>query len=171
MKGPIWRGGKLTTAATWRPIRVSGRIVFGDLGGGFLDADLRAEIDLQLEGGLARFREGLDVDDGADADIDFQKIVEGDRHGLTRQFARAFGGGGDGLVEQRLHAVFGHQHLQGRIGRALGRGDVLARASRRGWPDRRINSPDPATVARASCMARSAGSPTFSPAAARHSVR
>ena len=24
MKGPIWRGGKLTTAATWRPSRVSG---------------------------------------------------------------------------------------------------------------------------------------------------
>ena len=83
MNWPIWRGGKLTTAATWRPIRFFRRVVLGDLRGRFLDADLGAEIDLELEGGLARLRKGLGLDDGAGADIDFEEIVEGDRRGMS----------------------------------------------------------------------------------------
>src|SRR3546814_8422387 len=48
-------------------------------------SDLRgAEIDLQLERGLACFREGFGLDDRADTDVDAEKIVEGDGIGCGR---------------------------------------------------------------------------------------
>ena len=53
--------------------------MLGDLGRGFLDPDCRAEIDLQLEGGLARFRKGFHLDDGPCPYIDLEKIIESDR--------------------------------------------------------------------------------------------
>jgi len=56
-------------------------VVSGDLGRGFLDADRRAEIDRQAVGGLSRLREGLGRDDAADADVDFEEVVEGDLRG------------------------------------------------------------------------------------------
>jgi hypothetical protein len=71
MNGPIWRGGKFTTATTCFPTSASG--------GGAASTDLVSEIDGELDRGLARFGEGLGGDNGADADIDFQEIVEGNR--------------------------------------------------------------------------------------------
>src|SRR5262249_12042418 len=66
-----------------------GRIVFRDLSRGFLLADLRTEIDAQLDGGLARLRERLGGNHDADADVHFQEVVEGDRHGLGAPASRA----------------------------------------------------------------------------------
>ena len=74
MKGPIWRGGKLTTASTWRPDELLELVVDRDLRGGFLDADPVAEIDREPEGGLARLRERLGLHDGADTDVDLLEI-------------------------------------------------------------------------------------------------
>ena len=56
----IYDGGDLAAEQS------TGCVILGDLGRGFLDADLRAEIDLQLEGRLPRFRKGIDANDGAD---------------------------------------------------------------------------------------------------------
>jgi hypothetical protein len=56
-------------------------VVPGDLGRGFLDADVGAEVDRKAIGGLSRLREGLGRDDAADADVDLEEVVEGDlRH-------------------------------------------------------------------------------------------
>ena len=78
MIGPICRGGKFTTAATCRPTSSSQPIVPRDLRRRFLEADRRAEVDDQLEGGFARLRERPHLDDRADADVDPEEIVEGD---------------------------------------------------------------------------------------------
>src|SRR3954452_13537898 len=67
--GPIWRSGKFTTASTTAD-EILEAVVPGDLGRGLLDADRRAEVDRQLEGGLARLRKRLGGDHPADADVD-----------------------------------------------------------------------------------------------------
>jgi hypothetical protein len=50
----------------------------GDLGRALLDPERRAEIDGELEGRLARAGQRLGGDDGADADVDLEEIIEGD---------------------------------------------------------------------------------------------
>jgi hypothetical protein len=65
------------------------RVVRGDLGAALAHTDAGAEIDLQLEGRLAGFREGVGGDDGADADIDLEEGLEID--GV---------GGGVGVVQE-----------------------------------------------------------------------
>ena len=55
-----------------------GRVVRGDLRRGLLLADLRAEVDPELDRRLARLGEGLGAGHPADADVDLEKIVEGD---------------------------------------------------------------------------------------------
>ena len=57
-KPAMRRGGKLTTPITRRPTRSSGAIERGELRAGLLDADLGAEVDAQLVGGLARALQG-----------------------------------------------------------------------------------------------------------------
>ena len=74
MKGPIWRGGKLTTAITWRPDQFLWGIVMGNLGRALPDPDLRSEIDHQLDRRLARFGKGLGIQHRSGANIDLQKI-------------------------------------------------------------------------------------------------
>src|SRR3954447_12846805 len=54
------------------------RMVFGDLRRALAHADRGTEIDPQPPGRLARLRERLCIDDGADADIDREKSVEVD---------------------------------------------------------------------------------------------
>src|SRR3546814_17425298 len=71
-------GGDLT------PRQFFQRIAVDDLCAAFLHADRGAEIDLQLERGLACFREGFGLDDRADTDVDAEKIVEGDGIGCGR---------------------------------------------------------------------------------------
>src|SRR5206468_2218246 len=56
-------------------------IVARDLCGAAAAADLRAEIDGELVGGLASFGERLDRGDGADANVDADKIFVRDGHG------------------------------------------------------------------------------------------
>ena len=85
---------------------------------------------LQFESRLARFGKGLHADDGADADIDLFEICKSDGERSTGQFLGAAGGGGHGLFHQGLHAVFGHQDLQGGIGCATRRSDILAQSGR-----------------------------------------
>ena len=51
-------------------------IVLGDLRRRFLQADCGTEVDDQLKGRFARFREWPRLDDGADADVDAEEIVE-----------------------------------------------------------------------------------------------
>jgi len=51
--GPIWRGGKLTTPTTRRPLELLTGVV-RDLRRRALRPDLRSEVDRQLPGGLAR---------------------------------------------------------------------------------------------------------------------
>ena len=80
--GPIWRGGKFTTATTQAAFELLAGVV-GDLRRGALGADLVAEVDRQLPGRLARLREVLDRDDPADAHVDREELVEVDRHGLS----------------------------------------------------------------------------------------
>jgi len=46
--------------------------------------DLWTEIDSQPERRLARFRKRPGADDRADADIDFQEVVDGDPDGFNR---------------------------------------------------------------------------------------
>ena len=74
---PIWRGGKVHDRRDLAADQRIGPVVHGDLRRAFLDADLRAEIDLQPHRGFARAGQRFGRHDGADADIDFQKIVEG----------------------------------------------------------------------------------------------
>ena len=68
----VYHGGDLAPDQCFR------RVIFGDLGGGFFDADVCAEIDAEFEGRFSGLGEGLGCDDGADADIGFVEIVEGD---------------------------------------------------------------------------------------------
>ena len=60
------------------PDELLGPVMRRDLRGGTLDADLRAEVDAQLVGGLARFGVGLGLDDGSCADVDPVEIRVGD---------------------------------------------------------------------------------------------
>src|SRR6185437_16466978 len=53
-------------------------IVLRDLRARFPGADALPEIDDQLQRGLARLRKRLDRDDGADANVDGEELVEGD---------------------------------------------------------------------------------------------
>ena len=76
MNLPIWRGGKLTTAATLRPTSLSG-VVPRNLRARFLHAYAGTEIDLQFERGLARLREGRSRQDGSQPYIDSEKLLEG----------------------------------------------------------------------------------------------
>ena len=85
--GPIWRGGKLTTADHQRVLELLARVV-GDLGRGALDADLGAEIDRQLPRGLARLGEVVDRDDAADAHVDRQELVELDQRCASARLSR-----------------------------------------------------------------------------------
>ena len=73
----------MTTAATFCPTERLERMVLGDLRRALAHADRRAEVDPQPPGRLARLRERLGIDDGADADIDREEAVEVDgwRHG------------------------------------------------------------------------------------------
>ena len=82
--GPIWRGGKFTTRDDQPALELLARVV-RDLGRGALGADLLAEVDRELPGGLARLREVLDGDDPADAHVDREELVEVDLvgHGLS----------------------------------------------------------------------------------------
>jgi len=75
-------------------------VVFRDLGRGLFHPNRGAEIDGQAIGGLARLREGLGRHHAADADVDFEEIVEGDLRGgrvcghggvVTQQFAPSKG--------------------------------------------------------------------------------
>src|SRR5215510_7134124 len=58
--------------------QLCGLIVPGDLRRAFLHADLRAEVDLQLDGRLARPVQRLGGDNGADSDVNLEEVVEGD---------------------------------------------------------------------------------------------
>ena len=58
-----------------------GSVVDCNLGARPLCPERRPEIDRQLVGWLACFRERLCLDDGADADVDGEELVEGDRRG------------------------------------------------------------------------------------------
>src|SRR4029079_15947717 len=53
-------------------------VALGDLRGGFFPPDLGAEIDHELERGLARFRKRRGLYDRSDAHIHFPEIAEGD---------------------------------------------------------------------------------------------
>src|SRR5690606_32161804 len=55
------------------------RVVMYDLRARLLDADLGAEIDAKAPSGLARFGKFLDLDDRADAQLDFLEIGPLDR--------------------------------------------------------------------------------------------
>ncbi len=50
----------------------------GDLGRGFLDADLVTIIDPKLERWFARFGKGFRLDHSTDADVDLHKVIKGD---------------------------------------------------------------------------------------------
>src|SRR5215208_2666777 len=52
--------------------------VVGDLGRRALDADLGAEVDGELPGGLARLGEIVDGNHAPDADVDAPEVLEGD---------------------------------------------------------------------------------------------
>src|SRR3954453_3846 len=56
-------------------------VILRQLSRRFLYPDQGAEIDEQLERGLARFRKRLGLDDGADADVDREKLLERDLRG------------------------------------------------------------------------------------------
>ena len=92
MKGPIWRGGKIHDREHLAADELLELVIDRDLRGGFLDADLLAEIDREPEGGLARLREGLGLHDGADADVDLLEIRIDDagRDGGRRPWTRSF---------------------------------------------------------------------------------
>ncbi len=77
MNGPIWRGGKLTTATTSVPSS-SSTPVGGDLRGGALDPELRSEVDRELPGRLLRLRELVDGHHAPDAHVDLEEVVEVD---------------------------------------------------------------------------------------------
>jgi hypothetical protein len=80
----VYDGGDLASNQRFRGV------VFGDLGRGFFDADVCAEIDAEFEGGLSGFGEGFGCDDGADADVGFVEVVEGDVRGqLASSFDRS----------------------------------------------------------------------------------
>src|SRR6185503_5890853 len=64
--------------------------VVRDLSRRALLAQLGAEVDVQLPGGLARLGEVLDADDPADADVDLEEVV------VVDQGAGGGGGGGGG---------------------------------------------------------------------------
>src|SRR5690606_2649633 len=68
--------------------QIGGRVMHGDLRRGSPLADLRAEIDPELQRGLLRLGEGLGAGDGADADVDLEEVVEGDGH-WSSSLARA----------------------------------------------------------------------------------
>ena len=72
--GPIWRGGKFTTRDDEPALELLTRVV-RDLRRGALLADLRAEVDAQLPGRLARLGEVLDRDDPADAHVDLLEVL------------------------------------------------------------------------------------------------
>lgn len=55
-----------------------GVVMRRDLRGGFLHADLCAEVDLHFKSGFARFGEGLRFDDRACTNVDFHEVVKGD---------------------------------------------------------------------------------------------
>ena len=89
---------------------------------------------------------------------------------LLRQFLRALRRRRNRADHQRLQAVLAHQHFERRGGGAAGRGDVLAQASRTASSERCSNSPEPATVSRASLVASSSGRPAATPARASSSA-
>ena len=53
-------------------------IQFGDLRAGALPTDYRPEIDGELVGGFTRFGERFGANDGADANVDSEKLIESD---------------------------------------------------------------------------------------------
>ncbi len=54
------------------------RVMDGDLGGRFADAQFAAEVDVQDVGGFAGFGKIMDIDDRADAEFDPFEVVPGD---------------------------------------------------------------------------------------------
>src|SRR6185437_7995890 len=59
-------------------------IVLRDLRARLLRPNAGAEIDHELQRGLARFRKRLDRNDGADTDVDGEELVKGDLRSLRR---------------------------------------------------------------------------------------
>ncbi len=56
-------------------------IILGNLGGGFFDADVGAKIDFEFESGFSGFGEGFGCNNGANADVGFMEVIEGDVRG------------------------------------------------------------------------------------------